>query len=408
MPLSLAMESQTAKSMARFGSSYVASRESPCSDLGVGCVVGATYAVALGGEVSLSDLPRVVVLVGPTGVGKSKLAMALVESFGGEIVSADSMQVYRYMDIGTAKPSRLERERFPHHLIDVVFPDEPFHAGLYRKLGREVIERLAQEGKPVWVVGGTGLYVKALIQGIFQAPEIDPGIRQRLKEEGEKRGGAYLFERLREVDPETASKLHPNDRFRIVRALEVYESTGIPISVYRKDHAFREKPYRTLKIGLTLDRKSLNERIDRRVDEMIEKGFLDEVKGLLEMGYGPQLKPMQGLGYKHLSDFLLGKMGWDEALRQIKRDTRRYAKRQMTWFRADPEIKWFDITRDRETIYKEVGLFLKERGGEDGKGQREHTGSGPGPVSQSCPQGTDPCGCGVGHRREARRRDRGV
>ena len=314
--------------------------------------------------------PTVVLLVGPTGVGKSKLAMELVERFGGEIVSADSMQVYRLMDIGTAKPSRLERERFPHHLIDVVFPDEPFHAGLYRRLGREVIERLARQGKPAWVVGGSGLYVKALTQGIFQGPEVDPAIRQRLKEEGEAKGGAYLLERLWKVDPETASQLHPNDRFRIVRALEVYESTGIPISVYRREHAFRERPYRTLKIGLTRDRDSLYQRIDQRVEEMIERGFLHEVKNLLEMGYGPQLKPMQSLGYKHLTEFLHGRIGWEEAIRQIKRDTRRYAKRQMTWFRADPEIRWLDTDRDRGTIEKEVALFLKARGGEDGKEPR--------------------------------------
>lgn len=317
-------------------------------------------------KINGSDQTRVVVLVGPTGVGKSKLAMELVERFGGEIVSADSMQVYRHMDIGTAKPSHLEREKIPHHLIDIVFPDEPFHAGLYRRLGREVIERLAREGKPVWVVGGTGLYVKALTQGIFQAPEIDPAIRQRLNEEGKKKGGAYLFERLWEVDPETARKLHPNDQFRIVRALEVYESTGVPISVYRKEHAFREKAYRALKIGLTLARESLYVRIDRRVDEMIERGFLDEVRGLLEMGYGPELKPMQGLGYKQLTGFLCGKIGWEEAVRQIKRDTRRYARRQMTWFKADPEIVWLETVRDREIIYRKIDLFLKERGGKDG------------------------------------------
>jgi len=306
--------------------------------------------------------PRAVILVGPTGVGKSGLAIELVEAFGGEVVSADSMQVYRYMDIGTAKPTISERERVPHHLVDVVAPDEPFHASLYRTLGRKAIDQLHRNGKPIWVVGGTGLYIKALTQGIFKSPEIDPAVRLRLKKEAEKRGGDNLYQRLKEVDPRTASQLHPNDLFRTIRALEVFESTGIPISFYREQHRFGERPYHTLKLGLEMDRDSLYRRIDQRVDEMIEKGFLREVERLIEMGYAPELKPMQSLGYKEMMEFLMKRIHWDEAVRQIKRNTRRYAKRQWTWFKADPEIHWHNVSMDRQKFFHEIALFLKGGG----------------------------------------------
>ena len=306
--------------------------------------------------------PRVVLLVGSTGVGKSRLAIELAESFGGEIVSADSMQVYRYMDIGTDKPTVSEREKIPHHLIDVVTPDEPFHASLYRTLGRKVIDQLHRDGKPIWVVGGTGLYIKALTQGIFKSPEIDPAVRLRLKMEAEKEGGDPLYQRLEKVDPRTASQLHPNDLFRTIRALEVFESTGMPISFYRGQHCFGERPYQMLKIGLEMSRDSLYHRIDQRVDEMIEKGLLREVERLIEMGYGPELKPMQSLGYKQMNQFLLKRIDWEEAVRQIKRDTRRYAKRQWTWFRADPEIGWYDGSANRQKIFHAIAPFLEGGG----------------------------------------------
>jgi tRNA dimethylallyltransferase len=306
--------------------------------------------------------PRVVLLVGSTGVGKSRLAIELADSFGGEIVSADSMQVYRYMDIGTDKPTVSEREKIPHHLIDVVAPDESFHASLYRTLGRKAIDQLHRDGKPIWVVGGTGLYIKALTQGIFKSPEIDPAVRLRLKMEAEKEGGDPLYQRLEKVDPRTASHLHPNDLFRTIRALEVFESTGMPISFYRGQHCFGERPYQIFKIGLEMSRDSLYHRIDQRVDEMIEQGLLREVERLIEMGYGPELKPMQSLGYKQMNQFLLKRIDWEEAVRQIKRDTRRYAKRQWTWFRADPEIGWYDGSADRQKIFHAIAPFLEGGG----------------------------------------------
>jgi tRNA dimethylallyltransferase len=313
-------------------------------------------------EMSERNRPQVVVLLGPTGVGKSRWAVELAETFGGEIINADSMQVYRYMDIGTAKPTREEQKRVRHHLIDLVPPDQPFHADFFRALGRKTIDQLHRDGKPIWVVGGTGLYIKALTQGLFSSPKIDPGVRERLREEREKQGAASLYERLEKVDPKTASKLHRRDLFRIIRALEIFDSTGLPISFFRDQHRFGERPYVTLKIGLEMNREELYGRIDQRVDQMIEKGFLQEVEGLLEMGYGPQLKPMRSLGYKQMIQFLSKEVGWTEAVRQMKRDTRHYARRQWTWFKVDPEVHWHDGITGRERLLEEVKAFFG-RGG---------------------------------------------
>lgn len=308
------------------------------------------------------DRPRVVMVVGPTGVGKSKWAIEWAEQLGGEIIGADSMQVYRYMDIGTAKPTAEDRRRVPHHLIDLVTPDQPFHAALYRTLGRKKIDQLVLEGKHVLVVGGTGLYIKILTQGIFYCPKIDPHFREDLKKEAEAKGPEVLYERLRRVDPSTASQLHPHDLFRIIRALEVFDSTGVPISFYREQHRFGEQPYHTLKIGLQMGREKLYHQIDLRVDRMLEQGLLQEVEGLMGMGYGPQLKPMQSLGYKQMVQFLLKKVRWDEAIRQIKRDTRHYAKRQLTWFKSDPEVQWWDETKDFKKIFSEIKSFFSGGG----------------------------------------------
>jgi tRNA dimethylallyltransferase len=320
-------------------------------------------------EVMERATPRLVIVLGPTGIGKSRLGVELAEVFGGEVLNADSMQVYRHMDVGTAKPTPEERRGIKHHLIDLVAPDEPFHAGLYRTVGRRTIDSLHQAGTPIFVVGGTGLYIKALTQGLFNSPKVNPLIRERLKQEASQEGRAPLYQRLKEVDPETASRIHSNDLFRTIRALEVFESTGIPISLFRKQHRFGDRPYFTLKLGLEMDRDKLYRRIEARVDRMIDRGFLQEVEGLLNMGYGPALKPMQSLGYKQMVKFLSKEFGWDEALRQMKRETRHYAKRQWTWFKADREISWRDESEDRKKTVFEVRAFLeghgyfKQRGG---------------------------------------------
>jgi tRNA dimethylallyltransferase len=308
------------------------------------------------------ERPRIVILLGPTGIGKSKLAIEWAEASGGEIISADSVQVYQHMDIGTGKPTRDDQERVRHHLIDLVPPDQPFHAALYRTLGRKTIDQLFQERKPIWVVGGTGLYIKTLTQGLFNSPKIDPQARESLRQEARGKGAGALYERLKKVDSQTASHLHPNDLFRIIRALEVFDSTGVPISFYREQHRFGERPYLTLKIGLEMNRDMLFRRIDERVDQMLEKGLLQEVERLMEMGYGPELKPMQSLGYKQMVQFLLKETGWDEAVRQMKRDTRHYAKRQWTWFKADPEVRWWDESADRQRIFLNIKSFWGKGG----------------------------------------------
>ena len=284
--------------------------------------------------------PRLVIIIGPTGVGKSAMALSLAGLLGGEIVSADSMQVYRGMDIGTAKPTPEERRRITHHLLDVVDPDEPFDASRYCTLAQGIITRLRGEGKPVFVVGGTGLYIRALLGGLIDGPGADETLRQSLKEEGKRWGIPHLYEKLRERDPQAAARINPHDAVRIIRALEVLALTGRSIVDHQKDHRFRSQPYEALKIGLMLEREELLARIDERTERMIADGFVGEVQRLLDRGYERSLKPMQSLGYRHLAAHLAGEVDLEGAIRLIKRDTRRYAKRQMTWFATDREILW--------------------------------------------------------------------
>lgn len=296
-------------------------------------------------------------ITGPTASGKSALALEIARHFGGEIISADSMQVYKYMDIGTGKPSLDERKLVRHHLIDVLYPDEVFSAALFREEAQGVIAELMKRGRRAVVVGGTGLYIKGLTSGLIKGGEVDNAIRQRLQSEAQKEGRQRLYQRLKTVDSITASQLHSHDTYRIIRALEVYERTGSPISVLRQKHLFQEEPYRVLKIGLILQRGQLYSRIDRRVDEMMERGLKEEVHWLLEMGYSPSLKSMQALGYKQMVKHLLGVCDLSKAIRNIKRDTRRYAKRQITWFKANSQIHWAEYPRDRDAILRLIEGF---------------------------------------------------
>ena len=289
---------------------------------------------------STSHKPRIVIILGPTGVGKTEVAIKLACEYGGEIISADSMQVYRYMDIGTAKPTPEERSLVKHHLIDVVDPDEKFDTAMFMGGAGEVINRLNSEGKSIFVVGGTGLYIKALIGGLFNGPGADRDLRNAYREDLERYGREYLYEKLKEMDEVAAERIHPNDVFRTIRALEVLELSGESIVKKRSDHNFSDKRYDFIKIGLMIDRGLLYERINKRVEKMIADGLVGEVEKLLKMGYDETLKPMQAFGYRNIVNCIKGRYDIQEAVEMIKSDTRHYAKRQLTWFRADENIEW--------------------------------------------------------------------
>lgn len=304
------------------------------------------------------EKPKIIVVCGPTGIGKTSTGIEIAGVFNGEIISADSMQVYRYMDIGTAKPTTDERARVHHHLIDIIDPVESFDAAQFAKSAHKVIIELHGRGITPFIVGGTGLYIKALVYGLFRAKPVDKNTRMRLKKEAVVRGTDFIYKRLSECDPGSAERIHPNDTYRIIRALEIYETTEKAISKYHREHKFADSPFKVLKIGLQINREALYDRINRRVDAMVDAKFVDEVKGLLEKGYSTDLKSMQAIGYRHMIDFIEGRISWDEALRTLKRDTRRYAKRQLTWFRADPEIEWIEPEQVKD-IHGLIKSFLR-------------------------------------------------
>lgn len=309
--------------------------------------------------------PKIVILLGPTAVGKTDLALDLASEFGGEIISADSMQVYRHLDIGTSKPTPQERERVAHHLIDVVDPDEAFSAARFNEMAGGIIEAL--EGrKAVFVVGGTGLYIRTLMGGLIEGP--DEGLRKRYREALEGQDSETLHGRLRQVDPAAAGRIHPRDRVRIVRALETAELTGEPISEKHRRHGFRDALYEVLEIGLYRDREELYRRIDSRAAQMVEKGLVGETEKILGMGYDDKLKPLQTLGYRYFIRYLKGGMTLEEALRSMQRDTRHYARRQMTWFRGDAGIEWFHPS-GADAVKARIAEFLHRRQGRPRPGQ---------------------------------------
>lgn len=284
------------------------------------------------------------VLVGPTAVGKTELSLQLAERYSCEIISADSMQVYRGMNIGTAKASTDELERVPHHLIDVVQPDEPFSVTDFQLLAENKIEDISKRGHLPFLVGGTGLYIQSITYGYeFAEGGADDELRDQLQKVASEQGGEVLLERLRIIDPESAARIHPNNHRRVIRALEIYHLTGKTMT----EHLAEQKlgsPYRAYIIGLTRDRKQLYDRVNRRVDQMIQEGLIEEVERLLCEGYSEALTSMQGLGYKEVVSYLQGKSSLEEAIAHLKQNTRRYAKRQLTWFRRMKEIEWFDLT----------------------------------------------------------------
>jgi tRNA dimethylallyltransferase len=306
---------------------------------------------------SVSKKPKVIVICGPTGIGKTAVGIKLAGTFGGEIISADSMQIYRHMDIGTAKPTPEELAQITHYMIDIVNPDEDYDAVQFSKQARDRITEILNRGLIPFIVGGTGLYIKSLLHGLFQSKPVDPQIRNRLNQEAEENGSGFLFERLRKIDPAAADRIHPNDSYRIIRALETIESSGKTISEYHQNHGFEDEPFNALKIGLRIDREKLYERIDQRVDLMIQTGLVEEVKKLFTMGYSAELKSMQSIGYRHVVGFLEEKLLWDECVRTLKRDTRRFAKRQFTWFGADRQNYWYEPDQLNEIVRLAEGFL---------------------------------------------------
>ncbi len=301
--------------------------------------------------------PKVVVLAGPTASGKTSLAVDLALEFDGEIVNADSMQVFRGMDVGTAKPGPEERKSVPHHLLSVANPDEPFNAAAFRAMALATVQEIHARGKACFVVGGTGLYIKGLLGGLFRCPPSDPALRQSLMEEASRSGGMALYRRLENMDPKGAASIHPNDLVRVTRAIEIAVLTGRPPSEIRDAHSFAEEPFEALKLCLHRPREELYQRIDERCDRMVEEGLVEETRALLERGYSPALKPLQAIGYRHMVKVLGGGWSLEEATEALKRDTRRYAKRQMTWFRGDPEYIWFEAG-EPDRVFEMVRRFL--------------------------------------------------
>jgi tRNA dimethylallyltransferase len=308
-----------------------------------------------------SERPPVVVVTGPTSAGKTETAIHLAERFGGEIVSADSMQVYRYMDVGTNKPSPEQRARIPHHMLDVVTPDVRYSAGRYMAAARRCAEEVHGRGKIVFLTGGTGLYIRVFLEGLIEAGEVDPELRAALEQEADQAAAAgdpfRLHRRLEERDPEAARRIHPNDRRRVIRALELCARAG-RASARREDHGFGDRPYRSLYLVLDPGREALDARIDAACRRMVERGLLQEVRALREMGYGPELPALQAIGYRHLHPVVEGVETLAGALEAMQRDTRRFARRQRTWHRAVAQALWMRPQEDVQ-IAKTVEAFLR-------------------------------------------------
>jgi len=286
-------------------------------------------------ETLLTPFPSIAI-VGPTAVGKTSLSIFLAKKLKGEIINFDSMQVYKGLDIGTAKPTIEERATVPHHLFDIREPDEPFDAAEFVRLAIRCAKHIREKGKIPIFVGGTGFYLRALEYGLDPAPSRNPALRDWLEGIIKQRGKRFLWEVLYELSPKIAKKIHENDTYRLIRNIEILITKDQIID--RTTVCLKTS---LLKIGLIRPRDQLYKLIDKRVDQMIEQGLLDEVKALLLKGYNPLLKPMRAIGYKQMVDYLTGEISWQEAIYQMKRDTRRYAKRQFTWFKADPSIRWF-------------------------------------------------------------------
>lgn len=289
------------------------------------------------------DKPKLVVLLGPTAVGKTRLSIELAKAFSCEIISGDSMQVYRGMDIGTAKITQDEMQGVPHHLIDVLEPDEPFSVAMFQDWCRSLVPDIQSRGHLPFIVGGTGLYIESVCYGFqFTEASADEEFRAKQQVIFEEEGPEVLHAKLAEVDPKSAARLHPNDMRRVIRALEVYHVTGEPLSV-NLERQTRESPYELCLIGLTMDRQMLYNRIEQRIDGMVASGLVEEVRQLLDRGIPRDTVSMQGLGYKEIAEHLEDGVPLETAVDKLKRDTRHFAKRQLSWFRHMKDISWIDV-----------------------------------------------------------------
>lgn len=300
---------------------------------------------------------NLLIILGPTAVGKSDVAINVAKKIDGEIISADSMQIYKYMDIGTAKIKPEEMDGIPHYLIDIVYPDEEFTVADFKNHAESYIDRINSKGKVPIVVGGTGLYINSLVYELkFTRVKSNEEFRIKYNEIADKYGEEYIYNELRKVDIKTAERISPKDRKRIIRALEIHYETGKPMSYFNRDFRKKTEKYNLMMVGLNTDRSLLYSRIESRVDKMIENGLIDEVRKLLDMGYSRKLSSMQAIGYKEIISYLDGELKLEEAIEVLKRNTRRFAKRQLTWFRRDDRIKWIDV-KDFNNI-DEIGDFI--------------------------------------------------
>ncbi|MDD6628868.1 MAG: tRNA (adenosine(37)-N6)-dimethylallyltransferase MiaA [Lachnospiraceae bacterium] len=308
---------------------------------------------------------KLVILTGPTAVGKSELAVQLAKEIGGEIISADSMQVYRHMDIGSAKILPEEMEGIPHHLIDVLEPTEEFNVVVFQKMVKEVMEEIRQRGHIPILTGGTGFYIQAVLYDIdFTHNDEDSHFRRQLEQLAKDKGNETLYERLKQIDPESCESIHPNNVKRVIRAIEFYEKTGKKISQHNREQHENLSPYRFAYFVLNDERAKLYDRIDKRVEKMLSKGLVAEVESLKNMGCTRDLVSMQGLGYKEILDYLNGNCSLEEAVYLIKRDTRHFAKRQLTWFRREKEVTWInkqDFDYSSQDILNYMIKILQER-----------------------------------------------
>jgi tRNA dimethylallyltransferase len=304
---------------------------------------------------------KLLAVLGPTASGKSSLALAVAREAGGEIVNCDAMQMIRYFTIGTAKPSPKERNQVPHHLFDIINPDESYSAGIYMREARRVCREIAERGMIPIVVGGTGLYLRVLLEGIFEGPEKSRELRTRLVELEREKGSGHLFRMLKRKDPDAATRIQPNDLTRVVRALEVTFVTGKRISELQAERRGLQG-FRVLKVGIEMPRDDLYDRINRRVEWMFKTGLLQEVQAVLEMGYSPSSKGFEALGYRYATAVLNGEMTQDQAVELTQRDTRRYAKRQLTWFRKERQVNWITGPGEDPAAVSEVFAILKHVG----------------------------------------------